>query len=301
MIIRIISGVVGIIIAAIIIQLGGAVFAVFAAILSLIGWYEFAKAMSKKGIESTFVLGALTLIIMFCCAWLGNIEELLAVVTIGTLTIFLTTVLLHGSIRPIDACASIAGVLYIGLPFVHLILLRFLDDDKIDTPLNSVTNMINGGLPAVSMEVGNAANELMSFNFDVGSALIWILFICTWSSDTFAYFVGTAIGSHKLASSISPNKTVEGFIGGLIGTTAMAVVVGTFLFSFPMIEMAVLGFLMAIVATLGDLVESVLKRFAGIKDSGMLLPGHGGMLDRFDSIFYTAPVFYYYVIIVGII
>ena len=301
MIIRIISGVVGIIIAAIIIQLGGAVFAAFAAILSLIGWYEFAKAMSKKGIESTFVLGALTLIIMFCCAWLGNIEELLAVVTIGTLTIFLTTVLLHGSIRPIDACASIAGVLYIGLPFVHLILLRFLDDDKIDTPLNSVTNMINGGLPAVSMEVGNAANELMSFNFDVGSALIWILFICTWSSDTFAYFVGTAIGSHKLASSISPNKTVEGFIGGLIGTTAMAVVVGTFLFSFPMIEMAVLGFLMAIVATLGDLVESVLKRFAGIKDSGMLLPSHGGMLDRFDSIFYTAPVFYYYVIIVGII
>ena len=297
MIVRIISGIIGIIIAAIVIQLGGLPFAAFAILLSLIGWYEYAKMMKSKGIDITFFLGTITLMLMLCCAWLGNTEELLAVLTIGMLLTFLMTVLLHGTVRPIDACASIAGVLYIGLPFSHLILLRFLDDEKIEPPMDSVTTLMNNGMPVIE----NALNNLISFNFDVGSALIWILFICTWSSDTFAYFVGVAIGSHKLASSISPNKTIEGFLGGVLGTTAMAVLVGHVAFGFPVIEMAILGFVLAIVATLGDLVESVMKRFAGVKDSGMLLPGHGGMLDRFDSIFYTAPVFYYFIIIAGLI
>lgn len=299
MIIRIISGIFGIIIAAIIIQLGGLPFTAFAILLSLIGWYEYAKMMKAKGLDTTFILGALTLIIMLCCAWLGNIEELLAVLTIGMLLIFLMTVLLHGTVRPIDACASIAGVLYIGLPFAHLILLRFLDDEQINNSIESVNSLISINNATLSV-LENALETLISFNFDIGSSLIWILFICTWSSDTFAYFVGVAIGSHKLASSISPNKTVEGFIGGVLGTTAMAILVGHVFFNFPLIEMAILGFVLAIVATLGDLVESVFKRFAGVKDSGILLPGHGGMLDRFDSIFYTAPVFYYFVIVAGL-
>ena len=294
MIVRIISGIVGIAIAAIVIQLGGLPFAAFAILLTLIGWYEYSAMMKAKGLDITFILGALTLILMLCCAWLGNTEELLAVLTIGMLLIFLMTVILHGSVRPIDACASIAGVLYIGLPFTHLILLRFLDDESQAMPLESFTST---GLSAV----GSALENLMALNFDAGSAMIWLLFICTWSSDTFAYFVGVAIGSHKLASSISPKKTVEGFIGGVLGTMAMAVLIGHVGFGFPFAEMAVLGFILAIVATLGDLVESVIKRFAGVKDSGILLPGHGGMLDRFDSIFFTAPVFYYFIIIVGLI
>ncbi|MBR2179979.1 MAG: phosphatidate cytidylyltransferase [Selenomonadaceae bacterium] len=295
MIVRIISGIVGIAIAAVVIQLGGLPFAAFAMLLTLIGWYEYSSMMKAKGLDITFLLGALTLILMLCCAWLGNTEELLAVLTIGMLMIFLMTVLLHGSVRPIDACASIAGVLYIGLPFAHLILLRFLDDES--QVIDSVAPIADKGL----MAIGNALESLMALNFDVGSAMIWLLFICTWSSDTFAYFVGVAIGSHKLASSISPKKTVEGFIGGVLGTTAMAVLVGHVCFNFPFVEMAILGFILAIVATLGDLVESVMKRFAGIKDSGILLPGHGGMLDRFDSIFFTAPVFYYFIIIAGLI
>ena len=297
MIVRIISGIVGIAIAAVIIQLGGLPFAAFAMLLSIIGWYEYTNMMKAKGIDITFILGAVTLIFMLCCAWLGNTEELLAVITIGTLLILLMTVLLHGSVRPIDACASIGGVLYIGLPFSYLILLRFLDDENQAIPLDSITSIIDNGLPAL----GNAFESLIALNFDFGGALIWLLFICTWSSDTFAYFVGVAIGSHKLASSISPKKTIEGFIGGIVGTTAMAVLIGHVLFNFPLVEMAILGMILAIVATLGDLVESVMKRFAGIKDSGILLPGHGGMLDRFDSVFYTAPFFYYFIIITGMI
>ena len=295
MIVRIISGIVGIAIAAVIIQLGGLPFAAFAMLLTMIGWYEYTNMMKAKGIDITFILGALTIILMLCCAWLGNTEELLAVLTIGMLVIFLMTVLLHGSVRPIDACASIAGVLYIGLPFALLILLRFLEDES--QVMDSVTSISDKGLLAIS----NALESLAALNFDTGSAMIWLLFICTWSSDTFAYFVGVAIGSHKLASSISPKKTVEGFIGCVLGTTAMAVLIGHVCFNFPFVEMALLGFILAIVATLGDLVESVMKRFAGIKDSGILLPGHGGMLDRFDSIFFTAPVFYYFIIIAGLI
>lgn len=296
MIIRIISGIIGIIITAVAVQLGGLTFSVFAILLSLIGWFEFSSMMKSAGFNITFFSGIPILVLMLCCAWLGNVEELMAVLTLGMIFIFFMTILFNGSVRPVDACSSIAGILYIGLPFSHLIWLRFLDDERIEMPVDTINNLMNNGI-----DVNQTLNTLMSFNFDVGSALIWILFFCTWSSDTFAYFVGTAFGSHKLAKSISPNKTVEGFLGGLFGTTAVAILIGHFVFNFPLIEMAILGFILAIVATFGDLVESVIKRFVGVKDSGILLPGHGGMLDRFDSILFTAPVFYYFIIITGLI
>lgn len=289
-------------IAAFIIQLGSLPFAVTAIILSLLGWYEFSEALGKKGIDTTLILGALVLILMECCAWLGNLEELLAVMTVGMLLIFLLTVILYGTVRPIDASASIGGIMYIGLPFSHLIFLRFYDDERIAAPLEAMQSFFSSNpVPMVSIDISGALNTLLNLQFDVGTALIWLLFISTWASDTFAFFVGTAIGSHKLASTISPKKTVEGFLGSLVGTPAVTAAVGHFLFSFPMTEMLILGFLMAIVATLGDLVESALKRFAGMKDSGFFLPGHGGVLDRFDSVLYTAPFFYYFVVVMGIV
>lgn len=288
-------------IAAFIIQLGSLPFAVATILISLIGWYEFSDILGKKGIDTTLILGAVILIFMQCCAWLGNFEELLAVITIGILLIFLLTVILYGTIRPIDASASIGGILYIGLPFSHLILLRFFDDERISSNVDAVRSLFAFNLPVINIDFGHSLDALLNLQFDVGMALIWLLFISTWASDTFAFFVGTAIGSHKLASSISPKKTIEGFLGAVVGTTAVTAAVGHFLFSFPMQEMLILGFLMSIVATLGDLVESALKRFGGTKDSGIFLPGHGGVLDRFDSILFTAPVFYYFVVIMGIV
>lgn len=92
--------------------------------------------------------------------------------------------------------------------------------------------------------------------------MIWVMFIGTWANDTFAYFTGSAIGSHKLCPTISPNKTVEGFLGSVVGTTAAVAGLGVF-FSLPVVEMAVLGFFISIIATLGDLVESVAKRYTG--------------------------------------
>nr|WP_255724698.1 phosphatidate cytidylyltransferase [Shimazuella soli] len=119
---------------------------------------------------------------------------------------------------------------------------------------------------------------------------LWSLFILLiiWANDTGAYFAGKSLGKHKLWPSISPNKTVEGSVGGvLVGL----VVSGIFGYLFPQIwpiEYAiVLGFLISIVGQLGDLVESAIKRTTGTKDSGRILPGHGGILDRFDSLIFT--------------
>ncbi|MBR2733277.1 MAG: phosphatidate cytidylyltransferase [Selenomonadaceae bacterium] len=308
MALRIITGIIGIAIAAFVIQYGGAPFAGFAIFLSLLAWHEFSGVFRRAGIITTYIFGALTLILLECCAWLGNVEELLAVLTISMMMIFLLTVILRGSTRPTDACVSVAGVMYIGLPFSHLIFLRFLADEPqpgeaVTTVKELATNnatILDKILPSNVLDFLPTIDLSLNINVDAGCALVWVLFACTWASDTFAYFVGTAFGSHKLASTISPGKTVEGFFGSIIGTIITAVVVGTIIFGLPLVKMAVAGFVLALAATFGDLAESVLKRFANIKDSGIFLPGHGGVLDRFDSLFFTAPTFYYFVILAGI-
>jgi phosphatidate cytidylyltransferase len=114
-------------------------------------------------------------------------------------------------------------------------------------------------------------------------------------SDTAAFFVGSAVGRRKLAPGISPGKTVEGAAGGLVGGIAGALAVwAAGLPGVPAWHAGVLGFVVAILGILGDLLESLLKRWAGVKDSGRLFPGHGGMLDRLDSLLFGAPILYYY-------
>ena len=139
MILRIITGIVGIIIAAVIIQFGGLPFAIFAALLSLIGWHEYSGAFSKTGISTAYFSGAIILLLILCCAFFGNIEEILAVLTLGMLAIFLLTVL--WGMTPADAGVSIAGVFYIGLPFAHLIMLRFLTEER--NPIESLHDVQN--------------------------------------------------------------------------------------------------------------------------------------------------------------
>jgi phosphatidate cytidylyltransferase len=114
-------------------------------------------------------------------------------------------------------------------------------------------------------------------------------------SDTAAFFVGNAVGKRKLAPGISPGKTIEGAAGGLLGGVAGALAVwAAGLPDVPAGHAALLGCVVAILGMLGDLLESLLKRWAGVKDSGRMFPGHGGMLDRLDSLLFGAPVLYYY-------
>ena len=273
MLTRIITGVVGIALAAVVIQMGGTLFAGFALVLSILAWFEYARAFHRKGSNLTFLTGILGLFLLWGCAWLGNADESMAVTTGIVLIVLLESVLLHGRVSFVDACTSVAGILYLGLSFAHMVMLR--------------------GLYPETM----LATSLGSFEF--GCAMIWVMFIGTWASDTFAYFVGSVIGSHKLCPTISPNKTVEGFLGSVVGTTAAVAGLGVF-FSLPVAEMAGLGFCISLLATLGDLVESVAKRYTGIKDSGNIIPGHGGVWDRFDSVLFTAPLVYYFVLISGL-
>ncbi len=129
-----------------------------------------------------------------------------------------------------------------------------------------------------------------------GASLIFLLFLIVWGCDTGAYFTGRAFGRRKLAPSISPGKTVEGAVGGVV--TAVLGAWGGAAFLLPGMRSAdvlLLGTSTALVAQTGDLVESLLKRRARTKDSGGWIPGHGGVLDRFDSLILAAPFFYYYI------
>jgi phosphatidate cytidylyltransferase len=131
-----------------------------------------------------------------------------------------------------------------------------------------------------------------------GEFLIFALFLITWAADTGAYYAGTSLGRRKLAPSISPNKTVEGLAGGLVAAVLAALLAQAwFLPSWTPMDCAAVAGLVTIAGLLGDLAESAMKRGAGVKDSGSLIPGHGGMLDRLDSLLFTAPVFYYYVLL----
>lgn len=128
-----------------------------------------------------------------------------------------------------------------------------------------------------------------------GALLVFFVLLVTWVGDAAAYYVGKTWGSRPLASRLSPNKTIEGFVGGLVAAPLVAWLGHLwFLPAVTPFDCLILGMLFTILGLLGDLSESALKRYAGVKDSGSLIPGHGGMLDRVDSLLLNAPVFYYY-------
>lgn len=128
--------------------------------------------------------------------------------------------------------------------------------------------------------------------------VIWIVFIIAFATDTFAYFSGRFFGKHKLCPRVSPKKTIEGAVGGLMGTVLACGVFAYFLMPDALYSLMVLGAVGSVVAQMGDLTASMVKRWTGIKDFGNLMPGHGGVLDRFDSIIFTAPLVYYYIMAV---
>jgi phosphatidate cytidylyltransferase len=132
-----------------------------------------------------------------------------------------------------------------------------------------------------------------------GDRLIWLVFIIAWCSDTFAYFAGRTLGKRKLCPEVSPKKTVEGSIGGVLGCVVGVVIWGYVnqTISFEWVQLIILAILGSIVSQIGDLSASLIKRHIGIKDYGKIMPGHGGILDRFDSILFVTPVVYYYIVI----
>jgi len=147
----------------------------------------------------------------------------------------------------------------------------------------------------MSNSLAHIAVTIFGIMYYIGARLVFFAALLTWATDTGAYLCGVAFGRHKLIPRISPNKTVEGAVGGLLaaGLCGWLCARGLTPFLTPLAA-TVVGLIIGVVAQLGDLVESMIKRDAGIKDTAELIPGHGGVLDRFDSLLFTVPVLYYY-------
>ncbi len=137
----------------------------------------------------------------------------------------------------------------------------------------------------------------------VGMQLIFLLIGTIWCSDTGAYLIGRAVGKHKLSTPISPRKTVEGTIAGFVVGTLVSMALGELLLpeTLSLVHAAIIGLLLSVLGQLGDLSVSLMKRTAGVKDSGDFIPGHGGFLDRCDSLIFSAPVLYYFLALTGLV
>ncbi len=136
-----------------------------------------------------------------------------------------------------------------------------------------------------------------------GAFLVWLIFLCSWGCDTSAYCVGVTMGKHKLAPVLSPKKSVEGAIGGVVGAAILGALYATLINRFAsgadvgVLQYALICGIGGIISQVGDLAASAIKRNHDIKDYGKLIPGHGGILDRFDSVIITAPIIYYMAIV----
>jgi phosphatidate cytidylyltransferase len=191
--------------------------------------------------------------------------------------------------KPADAAALVSGVtgLVLFASWVwHLILGPFEEGPLRTAHILTALVYGAGGLTALS------GLRML----DDGGWWVFIVLVVTWGNDTAAYFAGRFLGRHKLYPAVSPNKTWEGFFGGMFGSIAMLFGARAWLFqSLTVLDCVFIGMVGGLLGPAGDLCESMLKRAYGVKDSGNLIPGHGGMLDRIDALIFNAPMVYLYV------
>lgn len=235
-----------------------------AMVLALYEFYVLARKRDMKPDIGAGFLGAAALFTIFYFAEPGRDFDFLLIQL--TLLVFTGGVLIAATLRgaPFDRIiassgATILGVLYIVLLGGHLVAVR------------------------------------MGFEQKLSAHLLSFFFLVLMGADIAAYYMGRAIGRHKLASKISPGKTWEGAAGGMVAALALATASHFWFFrELPLKWALLLAAVMMILGVLGDLSESALKRSAGAKDAAKLLPGHGGMLDRLDSLLFNAPLIYYF-------
>ncbi|ADI63503.1 phosphatidate cytidylyltransferase [Trichormus azollae] len=282
---RIISGVIAIALALSSTLLGGWYFTIAIAIIVFLGQQEYFNLVRARGIapaaKTTMFVSQALLVICTLDSSLADAIMPLA----GTLICFY--LLFQPQFATIaDISASIMGLFYVGYLPSYWVRLRNLDSVAISNiPLGSYwPNNWNDILTQ-----GNLANLSQGLTYTI------LTFLCIWAADIGAYIIGKFFGKTRL-SDISPKKTVEGAVFGITASVIVALA-GAYFLDLPnyLITGLALGLLIGIASLLGDLTESMLKRDAGVKDSGQLIPGHGGILDRTDSYIFTAPLVYYFV------
>ncbi|MGM3305936.1 phosphatidate cytidylyltransferase [Anabaena sp. WFMT] len=282
---RIISGIVAIALALTATLLGGWYFTVAIAIVVFLGQQEYFNLVRARGIapaaKTTILVSQILLAI---CTLDSSLADAVMPIA-GTLICFY--LLFQPQLATIaDISASIMGLFYVGYLPSYWVRLRNLDS-------LSISNLPFGGYwPSNWNDVltqGNLTALPQGLTFTI------LTFLCIWAADIGAYVIGKFFGKTRL-SDISPKKTVEGAVFGITGSVIVALA-GAYFLDLPhyLITGSALGLLIGIASLLGDLTESMLKRDAGVKDSGQLIPGHGGILDRTDSYIFTAPLVYYFV------
>lgn len=276
---RVISGVVLVILALAVIIPGGSILAITLYLLSNIAFIELTRACGIHGKEQNTADGTAkkyTLCDLQIVGMLGILCYYLVIFFGQTQVFFMTTLIL----------------LLMALMFVYVFSFPKYTANQIMTTYFSFVY----------------APVMLSFIYLTrcvphGVYIVWMIFISSWICDTCAYFTGVLIGKHKMTPKLSPKKTIEGAIGGIAGSALVGGLFGWFLVDrvsyggeFIWI-MAMIGGVGAVISQVGDLAASAIKRNHDIKDYGKLIPGHGGIMDRFDSVIFTAPMVYFLVML----
>jgi phosphatidate cytidylyltransferase len=176
------------------------------------------------------------------------------------------------------------------LSFILLIEANLLDINSLLLLISAICLQIF----VISFFSNLVTNKILQF---LSTSAIYIVFPLIWINDTFAYIIGSLVGKHKFCEKISPKKTWEGLLGGFIITLVAAIIINLYYFKFENTIVLTSVLIVCVSATLGDLFESKIKREAEVKDSGKLIPGHGGILDRIDSLLIAAPTFSFFILI----
>lgn len=241
------------------IALGGRVsFAVLIMVVSLAGILEYNRLAFGRGISVEKIVTTAAALLFPLAAFGGDRELLLALTAFSAMAVLILHLLQtkKGRLEMNYPARAVMGVIYVPLLISHLILIR--------------------ALPA-------------------GALWVFYVLAVAFAGDVAGYYVGRSLGKGKLLVEVSPGKTIEGTIGLIMGSTIGSIVFIKYFFpSLPLGHAAILGVIGGVIGQLGDLTESALKREAGIKDSGALLPGHGGILDRLDCLLFIAPFVFYY-------
>jgi phosphatidate cytidylyltransferase len=245
---------------------GGYHFLAFTNALIFVGMWEFYRMLEAKGIRAYKLIGivcglVLSWYVFFRNGMYSNLFLTLALVTLMSLE--LTRKETRMAVYHISS--TIFGVIYVAFLGSHLLMLR-------EYPLT------------------------LSLDYSMGASFVFLAIVVTWAGDTGAYLVGSIIGRHPLIPRISEKKTREGSMGGLIFSVAGALIAReTFAPYLGLWHALLLGVMAGVVGQLGDLFESLVKRDLNVKDASAMIPGHGGILDRFDSLLFTAPLTYYFI------
>lgn len=240
--------------------LGGIPLTVLIFLLTIVGLYEYYNAFKNIGYKPNIMIGYLGTISYYIAILFNRSYILMFPILLFVVMLLLFLDVLKRDKSILDLSITILGLVYITYMF-------------------SIVLFLHKGI--------------------YGRALVWLPFLTAWLSDTFAYFAGVYLGKNKLCPKISPKKTVEGSLGGILGSITFSVIAGIFFsklgVEIPLYHYGIIGILSGITGQIGDLFASSIKRFCKVKDFGGILPGHGGILDRFDSILFTAPTVYFYI------